>query len=288
MDQTEKEKFRLSKEEHNRIYKQIEEVVFQNTSTSKKPIAIIAGGQSGAGKGALISYSKRQVENSGRNIIIITTDEYKPFHPRAIELAKKYPTDYVEIIEQDAGEWTGQILKKAIDEKYNFIFEGTLKNERILERIKELKQNGFTVIVRALAVPKLESLLSIHERYQNQIERLGFGRLISVEHHNSAYEGVPNTIDAIEKSGLCRVEIYKRGAKITEPILIYSSDSSERRFPNARTAITEGRRQEESKTNVTALGRIEALEKFYKVRGLTEKEIGELRKVEEYVNELSR
>ena len=288
MDSAVKEKFKLSKKEHDRIYGQIEQEVFQNAEKSDKPIAIIVGGQSGAGKGAVISYSKRQVESTGNNILIITTDEYKPFHPSAIELAKKYPTDYVEIIEQDAGEWTGQVLRKAIDEKYNFIFEGTLKNNRILDRIRELKQNGFRIIVRALAVPKLESLLSIHERYQNQIERLGFGRLISVEHHNSAYEGVPQTIDDIEKSGLCKVEVYKRGITITEPIRIYSSDSKDKKYLNARMALAEGRRQEESKTNVTAKCRIEELERFYKEKGLTKKEIEELQKVKEYFNELIR
>lgn len=57
----------------------------------------------------------------------------------AIEIAKKYPTKYVEIVEQDASNSTGRILKKAIKDKYNFIFEGTLKNERILNRISEMR-----------------------------------------------------------------------------------------------------------------------------------------------------
>lgn len=288
MNQVEKVKFKLSEEEHNRIYKQIEQKVFHGAKKSEKPIAIIVGGQSGSGKGAVISYSKRQVESAGGNIIIITTDEYKPFHPRAIGLAKEYPTDYVEIIEQDAGSWTGQVLKKAIDEKYSFIFEGTLKNERILERIRELKQNGFRVVVRALAVPRLESLLSIHERYQKQMDTLGFGRLVSVDYHNSAYEGVPKTIDAIEKSGLCKVEIYKRGKIITEPILIYSSDSNERRFANARMALIEGRKSEERKTYLTAPARIEELLSQYGRRNATISEFEELDKIEDYLEELTK
>ena len=65
--------------------------------------------------------------------VLITTDEYKPYHPNAIEIARKYPTEYVEIVEQDAGPWTGSIMKKAIDDRHNFIFEGTLKNDRILD-----------------------------------------------------------------------------------------------------------------------------------------------------------
>ena len=93
-------------------------------------------------------------------------------------------------------------MKKAIDDKHNFIFEGTLKNDRILDRIQELKQNGFNVTVRVLAVPRLESLLTVHERYEKQMEVLTYGRLISIEHHNKAYDGIPAVVDKIEKSGL--------------------------------------------------------------------------------------
>ena len=288
MEQSEKEKYKLSSEEHQKIYIQIEEAVFRNVGRAENPVAIIVGGQSGSGKGALISYSRKQVEKTGTNIIIISTDEYKPFHPSAIELAKLYPINYVEIIEQDAGPWTGQVLKKAIDEKYNFIFEGTLKNDRILDRIRELKENGFRVIVRALAVPKMESLLSVHERYQNQMERIGFGRLISVKQHNEAYEGVPETIDKIEKSGLCKVEIYKRGKEITEPIRIYSSDSKDRIYANARMALVEGRKSEERKAYLSAPVRIEELREAYKKRNASEGEFEELAKVEEYLNDLIR
>jgi len=286
MEQAEKLKYKLSEEEHYRIYKKIEEVVFGNAKKSERPIAIIVGGQSGSGKGAVISYSKRQAEMSGKNMIIISTDEYKPFHPNAADLAKKFPTDYVEIIEQDAGLWTGQILKKAIDEKYSFIFEGTLKNDRIMDRIKELKQNGFMVIVRALAVPKVESLISIHERYQAQIENLGFGRLISSKQHNQAYIGVPQTIDTIEKSGLCTVEIYKRGIIMSNPKLIYSSQKKDRTYANARMALVEGRKSEERRSYATALERFEKLKNAYQSRNATIEEIEELGKIEKEIEEL--
>lgn len=278
------EQFKLPKETHDRIYKEIENEVFRNIKKEAKPVAIIVGGQPGCGKGAVIAYSKKQVEEANKNVVIITTDEYKPYHPNAISIAKQYPTEYVKIIEQDAGLWTGEILKKAIDDKYNFIFEGTLKNNRILDRIKELNQNGFKVVVRALAVPRLESLISIHERYQNQINNIGLGRLISTEHHNTAYDGVPKVIDEIEKSGLCTVEIYKRGKKINEPECVYSSKINNPRFPCARIALEEYRRFEEAKTKVTAKARIEILKQAYKDRNATENELRELELVEKYIS----
>ena len=200
MEQSIKDKYKLSEEEHNKIYKEIEKEVFVNSTPQDEPIAIIVGGQPGCGKGGIIAYTKNQVEANGKCIILITTDEYKPYHPNAIEIARKYPTEYVEIVEQDAGPWTGSIMKKAIDDKHNFIFEGTLKNDRILDRIQELKQNGFNVTVRVLAVPRLESLLTVHERYEKQMEVLTYGRLISIEHHNKAYDGIPAVVDKIEKS----------------------------------------------------------------------------------------
>lgn len=283
MEKTIKEQYKLPQDLHEEIYREIEQEVFDGVNSEEQPIAIIVGGQSGSGKGSIISYSKRQVEEMKKSITIITTDEYKPYHPNAIEIARKYPTKYVEIVEQDAGMWTGEILKKAIDEGYNFIFEATLKNDRILERIKELRQNGFSVTVRVLAVPRLESLIAIHERYQNQIENMGWGRLISVEHHNKAYDGIPQVIDKIEKSQLCTVEVFKRGENINSPQMVYTSKNNNDIYPTARIALEEYRKLEENKTRETANERIQKLKKKFKKRNADDKEMCELEKLEKYV-----
>lgn len=285
MEQSIKEKYKLSEEEHNKIYKKIENEVFADSTPSDKPIAVIVGGQPGCGKGGVIAYTKNQVEANGKCIILITTDEYKPYHPNAIEIARKYPTEYVEIVEQDAGPWTGSIMKKAIDDRHNFIFEGTLKNDRILDRIKELKQNGFNVTVRALAVPRLESLLTVHERYEKQMEVLTYGRLISIEHHNKAYDGIPAVVDKIEKSGLCTVEVYLRGEEIGKPVKVYSSKEENERFPTARIALEEYRKLEAKKTAKTAQMRLERLRESFIKRNAKESELKQLDELENWIEE---
>ena len=277
MEQSIKDKYKLSEEEHNKIYKEIEKEVFVNSTPQDEPIAIIVGGQPGCGKGGVIAYTKNQVEANGKCIILITTDEYKPYHPNAIEIARKYPTEYVEIVEQDAGPWTGSIMKKAIDDKHNFIFEGTLKNDRILDRIQELKQNGFNVTVRVLAVPRLESLLTVHERYEKQMEVLTYGRLISIEHHNKAYDGIPAVVDKIEKSGLCTVEVYLRGDEIG-----YSSKEKNERFPTARIALEEYRKSEGKETIKTAKTRVNKLRESFVKRNAKESELKQLDELENY------
>ena len=281
MEQSIKEIYKLTTEEHQEIYRLIEDEVFSEVSPSKNPIAIIVGAQPGAGKGAVISFSKNELENDGKDAIIITTDEYKPYHPRGIEIAKKYPTEYVHIVEQDAGAWTGQVLNKSIQEGYNFIFEGTLKNDRIMQRIKEMKEHGFKVKVRVLAVPKLESLISIHERYQQQIESIGWGRLISIDHHNQAYNGVPSTVDKIEKSGLCTVEVYVRGKEISKPEMVYSSEEPNEAYPTARIALEEYRKIKENKNKKNAQKKIKRLKKLFIARSATEEEMKQLEEVEE-------
>ena len=282
MEQSIKDKYKLSEEEHNKIYKEIEKEVFVNSTPQDEPIAIIVGGQPGCGKGGVIAYTKNQVEANGKCIILITTDEYKPYHPNAIEIARKYPTEYVEIVEQDAGPWTGSIMKKAIDDKHNFIFEGTLKNDRILDRIQELKQNGFNVTVRVLAVPRLESLLTVHERYEKQMEVLTYGRLISIEHHNKAYDGIPAVVDKIEKSGLCTVEVYLRGDEIGKPVKVYSSKEKNERFPTARIALEEYRKSEGKETIKTAKTRVTKLRESFVKRNAKESELKQLDELENY------
>lgn len=282
MEQSIKDKYKLSEEEHNKIYKEIEKEVFVNSTPQYEPIAIIVGGQPGCGKGGVIAYTKNQVEANGKCIILITTDEYKPYHPNAIEIARKYPTEYVEIVEQDAGPWTGSIMKKAIDDKHNFIFEGTLKNDRILDRIQELKQNGFNVTVRVLAVPRLESLLTVHERYEKQMEVLTYGRLISIEHHNKAYDGIPAVVDKIEKSGLCTVEVYLRGDEIGKPVKVYSSKEKNERFPTARIALEEYRKSEGKETIKTAKTRVNKLRESFVKRNAKESELKQLDELENY------
>lgn len=282
MEQSIKDKYKLSEEEHNKIYKEIEKEVFVNSTPQDEPIAIIVGGQPGCGKGGVIAYTKNQVEANGKCIILITTDEYKPYHPNAIEIARKYPTEYVEIVEQDAGPWIGSIMKKAIDDKHNFIFEGTLKNDRILDRIQELKQNGFNVTVRVLAVPRLESLLTVHERYEKQMEVLTYGRLISIEHHNKAYDGIPAVVDKIEKSGLCTVEVYLRGDEIGKPVKVYSSKEKNERFPTARIALEEYRKSEGKETIKTAKTRVNKLRESFVKRNAKESELKQLDELENY------
>ena len=277
------ETYKLSEKEHYKVYKIIEKYYLRNIETVEKPIAIIVGAQPGSGKGSLIGYSKKYFSDIN-NVLIISTDDYKPFHPKASEIAKKYPSEYSSVVEEDSAKWTSKILEQAIKNKYNFIFEVTLKNERILERMKELKENGFEVIVRGLAVSYLESLLSAYERYEKQVEARNWGRFFNPLSYNYTYENIPNTIEAIEKSNYCdAIEIYKRGEDISSPELIYGNykreykekhniENKKYKYNTAKEAIIKYRNQEIEAMKESVQDRVNKLEQNFNRRETTQEE----------------
>ena len=106
-----------------------------------------------------------------------------------------------------------------------------MKNNRIAdESITELENLGYTVVVRGIATCDLESRMSILERYEGQVSTKGWGRLVTPEHHNQTYIGMPNTIDYIENTGKYDVlEIFARGETPDQPINVYSAHNDERK-----------------------------------------------------------
>lgn len=266
-------KYKLSYEEHNKIEKDIQEYIFKFASPVLNPTAIIIGGQTGAGKGHLITYSYGMFPDG--NTVVINSDEFKEFHPSVHEISKKYPEHYTRITDQDSNTWTSNTFEKAIKGRYNIIFEGTMRNTRIADTIDRLlNQEKYSVIVRALAVPELESLLSIHERYEMQISAKDVARFVELEHHNSTYTGMINTLEYIEKEHLySQLEIYKRGE-----VLIYS-DSERNGFSNVIAAVKKGRREEGKKTLSTFEGRYQMLIQTMKHRGAEDREFKQLLQV---------
>lgn len=257
------EHYKLSTEEHDEIFNTIKRITFMEAEPTDNPIAIIIGGQAAAGKSTIISYSRKLFRDG--NVVVINSDTIKGFYPNIEEVAHEHPTLFTKITDQESNTWTSDTFEAAIQGKYNLIFEGTMKNTRILSTIERLKEKGFTVIVRGMAVSKPQSLLSLHERYKKEMKYKGWGRLVEISHHNQTFEGMPNTISAIEKSGLADIiEIYERGSQDDfKPELIYakhyrglsdtefidleylSSPYFRNKSSNAMNAILAGRKEEE-------------------------------------------
>ena len=239
-----KKMYKLPEEEHEKIGNQIKQIFLYDKFPVERPKAIINIAPPASGKTGLNGFSAEQFTNN--NVVIINSDELKPFHPKIDEIAKLYPQYYTKVTDQESNTWTSGLFDAALAGKYNVIFEGTGRNARILETIRN-KMPGYEVIVRGMAVNELNCLISILERYEGQMETKGWGRLVTMDHFYETYRAMPETIDAIEKSGIvASSQIFKRGKTPTRPVIIYnSSDRENGRFPNAKFAVLGGRKEDE-------------------------------------------
>ena len=280
-----KKKYKLSDEEYNEKYNLIKKIFFKDKTSMNRPIAIIVGGQTGAGKGLLISNGKKQFEDD--NVIIINSDEFKPFHPKASEIAEKYSTYFTKVTDQETNTWTSNLFDEAIQNKYNIIFEGTMKNTRIISTIQKLQENGYKVIVKALAVPFPDSLTAIHERYEEQLQTKGWGRLVTIEHHDESYNGMPKTINEIEKQeAFDELDIYSKdfNNNLSLEYKHIKNEKTNNVYDSAEDAIMQIRNEKMNKIIDNIKIRIDKLQQIWKNKTLPEDEKKQISSLLERIN----
>lgn len=227
------------RERQNNIIK----IMLHGKIPSNKPKAIFDIGPSGSGKTGLNGYAIGQFPNN--NLVVVNNDELKPFYPRASEISKLYPEYYIKVTNEASKVWTDMLMATAINGQYNVLYEGTGRKIAIFQRmIEKMKEYGYQIIVRAMAVNELNCLMSIIERYEYQVKQKGWGRLVSLPTFYKAYDNeMLDTIDAFEESAdISLVEVYTRGTKPSQPTKIYSSDNRE--GGSARKAVIAGRERD--------------------------------------------
>lgn len=96
-----KQEYKLNEEEYEKMYQNARKMIFRNAKTYKNPTAIIIGGQTGAGKGGIDVFSKREFKENNLDSIVIDVDVYRMLHPKANEIITRYPTLYTEITGQE-------------------------------------------------------------------------------------------------------------------------------------------------------------------------------------------
>lgn len=214
--------YHLTDEQIKQITKNVISVMAKDLVPSKNPLVIVVGGQSGSGKTALINYSCQL--SPKREFIQIDNDFFRGFHPDVDKIKRNHPDHYVTATDQLGLGITADVIKYFTENRYNIILHQTLKNNRVVDdAITKFIEAGYTVGVRAFAVPYFESKMSQIERCEGQIETLGFCRHVAKVDHDIALEGLPNTVGYIEDSGKYDfIQIFKRGRDISLPTLVYS------------------------------------------------------------------
>ena len=207
------DKYKLSDEQHKKILNRICRNLFYGKTPAANPQIFILGGQPGAGKSVLTKRTFDKFNNG--NFVVINSDEFRTQHPNAQEIFDNHDKDFAAYTDPDVRVWGSEVFDAAIKGRYNIIFEGTMRTTQICETIKRLQAEKYTVNILAMAVPEVESRISIYARYQEQLEKYPIARFTSRFSHDAAYYGMLDTLQKIEDEKLYdTITVYNREGNI--------------------------------------------------------------------------
>lgn len=206
-------KYRLPAEEHERIFQErIIPVLFTSVSSVKKPVAIIFGGQPGSGKTAAVEHARQQLQRKG-GCALIVGDELRDYNKIYTELLKVDDKTAAFYTDRDSGWWVEKAINHAKNIRCNLVIEGTMRvPEKVAETMRFLREAGFVIEARALAVNEKLSWQGVLQRYEKQkASPRACGRMTTPEAHQAGYDGMLNTLEKIEQEKLADcVGVYTR------------------------------------------------------------------------------
>lgn len=210
------DKFRLDASEHQAIFEQkIKPRLFGGARPAPKPVAVIFGGQPGAGKSAVVGLANQELALRGGAVEIIG-DDLRQFHPhygRLVGLDDKTAAFYTD---RDTGLWIEKSIAQASRLGVSVVIEGTMRDsDKVAATMKMLRDAGFEIDARALAVHHRLSIQGILMRYEGQKQDRGWARMTKEAAHQAGFDGLPITLARIEVEKLAdRVSVMRRGGEV--------------------------------------------------------------------------
>ncbi|WP_316886055.1 zeta toxin family protein [Ralstonia flatus] len=190
-------------------YKDVERDALARTTPQEHPKAILLGGQPGAGKSALAAEAVRELRASG-GAVVIDADRMREENPRYKQLSKEDPQNAADRTQKEAGEWATRLTMAAVENRRNLVVDGTMRSpENIRDLAARLKDNGYEVEARVLAVNPETSMTRARLRFEEQVAERGTGRFVNKEQHDNAYVGMVESVRALERDKLTdSVRVY--------------------------------------------------------------------------------
>lgn len=183
-----------------KIFEENKEWFFLDISADEYPCGILLGGQGAVGKGQLNLWADTLFPD--RQFFAIISDNYRNWHPQFDILCNDF-WNYSKETQIFSNVFTEGLIQEAISHRFSFVVEGTMRSPEVpMQTAEKLRSNGYGTAAFAIAACKEFSLLNAFVRYFKEVQTKGFGRMIDIESHNKAVEGLPMSLDTlyIEKS----------------------------------------------------------------------------------------
>lgn len=194
------------------VYEHLKEKVTFNKQAVENPTAIVLGGQPGAGKSNLYKIARERFDG---NIVELDCDKFREYHPNADELVKD-PATY--------GERTNPFVFNVVDcmteelgeLKYNMIIESSMKSPNTAyQNYALLTPKGYSVEAHVMATPKEISWQGVVDRYNEQLAKGEFARIVPKEFHDLVVVNVAVSLSEIYKSGkMSNIFVFNRDKEV--------------------------------------------------------------------------
>ena len=211
----------LTDERHEAIFQTRIRPKFIDASANRSdhPVAIILGGQPGAGKSGLLHLATARLQSEG-GVVVINGDDFRSYHPAYQRLQMTDPLNAARYTDHDSGRWVEKMIRAAMDERVNLVIESTMRRVEIFDYTSSaLRDAVYRVEAHALAVPERLSWLGVHMRYEEMRRGGALPRFTAREAHDAGASGMLITLDAIERQSLAdRVVVASR-----EGVILYEN-----------------------------------------------------------------
>jgi hypothetical protein len=200
----------------------IRAALLSGRTPKEQPVAILIGGQPGAGKSVA---QATVLEQLGRTDAVgVDVDDLRAFHPRYLSAAMADDRAAAAITQADAQRWARMLLRSARAARLDVVLSTTLRDPATsADQVDVFKRAGYRVEVLFMAVDLARSGLGALQRYVAQRRDIGYGRYVAPDVQRAVYEGMLATADRIDSdSTVVRAHVFRRGG-----VRVYSNEVRE-------------------------------------------------------------
>ena len=182
---------------------------------NRRPIAVILGGQPGAGKSALIAtYKEILRERYNINAVVNNADFYRFCVPGSYRIADAFPESASRVTDPVVKMMRKNLMEESIAQSESIIIENTLGDTIVVDQMRQ--SNVHDIWLALMAVPREESLLSDFERYIKMQETSSVARLVSIEAHDKRYIALDKIVAELDNEASMRIIVHSRGKTAKE------------------------------------------------------------------------
>ncbi len=198
--------------EEELAYQAIKKKVTLGLSPAEHPVAIVLGGQPGAGKSNLYDWANERFDG---NIAALDCDAFRRYHPHSTQLVQDAAT-YGEKTNPFVFTVVDRLVEELSDQKYNMIIESSMKSaDTALMNYDLLSPKGYAIEAHIMATSKKESWKGVQDRYELMRQQGLQPRAVPQGFHDYVVDHIADAADEVFRSGkMSNIQVFNRDGDV--------------------------------------------------------------------------